>query len=170
MPIIKKQGKVCSCLVGGRTPLTVGNAAAAIIIVENGQYLLQLRDEIESIWYPGHWGCFGGSVDPGEDPLAALKRELQEELDFEAKEPCYFTELNFDLGELGLDQYYRKYYIVTMTTTEMTHLRLGEGEAVAAFDGDTVLGELKVTPYDAFALFLHSRAFRMGRLKYGEKS
>ena len=46
--------------VDARSRLSVGDASAAIIILEDGRYLLQLRDDIELIWYPGHWGCFGG--------------------------------------------------------------------------------------------------------------
>jgi hypothetical protein len=48
-----------------------------------------------------------------------------------------------------------------MPVAEVANLSLAEGRAVSAFDGDTVLGDLKVTPYDAFVLFLHARAFRI---------
>lgn len=151
--------------VTARTHLPIGNAAAAIILLEDGRYLLQLRDDIESIWYPGHWGCFGGGVEPSEDSLAALQRELQEELAFtvDKAKASFFTELEFDLAGLGLGRYYRKYYLIHMTCQEMAQLCLAEGEAVAAFDGDTILGRLKVSPYDSFALFLHARASRIGR-------
>lgn len=47
-------------------PLQTGNAVAAILMDDRGRYLLQLRDEAPQIWYPGHWGLFGGSVEPGE--------------------------------------------------------------------------------------------------------
>src|SRR5262249_59560855 len=60
-------------------PLRPGNAVAAIIVVE-GQYLLQLRDAKPGIFFPAHWGCFGGGVDPGETVEQALVRELEEEL------------------------------------------------------------------------------------------
>lgn len=152
-----------SCFVAAQTPLAIGNAVAAIILLEDGRYLLQLRDDIESIWYPGHWGCFGGGVEPSEDPLSALHRELQEELafTFDKMKASFFTELVIDLVGLGLGRYYRKYYLIHMTCKEMAQLCLAEGEAVAVFDGDAILGALKVSPYDSFALFLHARAFRV---------
>lgn len=154
-----------SCLVTARTPLAIGNAAAAIILLEDGRYLLQLRDNIESIWYPSHWGCFGKGVETNEDPLSALHRELQEELafTFDKVKASFFTELVIDLAGLNLGLCYRKYYLIHMTLKEMTQLCLAEGAAVAAFGGDTMLGALKVSPYDSFALFLHVRAFRMSR-------
>jgi len=45
----------------------------------------------------------------------------------------------------------------------MEGLRLTEGVGLAAFDGDTMLGSLDLSPYDAFALFLHTRGFRIGK-------
>jgi 8-oxo-dGTP pyrophosphatase MutT (NUDIX family) len=150
-------------LVTGQARLSVQNASAAIIVLEDGRYLLQLRDEREDIWYPDHWGCFGGGVDSGEDPLEALRRELREELGYDFQDARLFIQLDFDLPGLKLERYYRKYYLITMQAAEMRHLTLHEGKAVAAFDGDTMLSSLKVTPYDAFVLFLHARAFRIGK-------
>src|SRR5262244_3716729 len=43
-------------------PLRGEDAVAAIITVEDGRYLMQLRDDKPRIFYPGHWGCFGGAV------------------------------------------------------------------------------------------------------------
>ncbi len=47
-------------------PLRASDAVAAIITVEDGRYLMQRRDDIPGIFYPGHWGCFGGAVAAGE--------------------------------------------------------------------------------------------------------
>ena len=77
--------------------LTGSDAVAAIIVLEDGRYLLQHRDDIPQIWYPDHWGCFGGAVDEGEDPITALKRELHEEIEFRPREIAYFSRFDFDL-------------------------------------------------------------------------
>ena len=53
-------------------PLRAGSAVAAIIVVDRERYLMQLRDDAPHIWYPGHWGLFGGAIDAGEDEIAAL--------------------------------------------------------------------------------------------------
>jgi 8-oxo-dGTP pyrophosphatase MutT (NUDIX family) len=58
--------------LGGEGPLKPARAAAAIIVFEDGRYLLQLRDQKPGIFFPGHWGLFGGATDPGETPEQAV--------------------------------------------------------------------------------------------------
>jgi hypothetical protein len=42
--------------------LRPSDAVAALLVHEDGRYIMQLRDQKEGIFYPGHWGCFGGAV------------------------------------------------------------------------------------------------------------
>ena len=121
----------------------------------DGRYVMQLRDDIPQIWFPGRWGCFGGGVEPGEDSIEALQRELFEELEFRPGKVEYFTELTFDLVPMGLQRYTRIYYVVRMTEDELARVVLHEGKEVRAIDGDTLLRMMSITPYDEFALFLH---------------
>ncbi len=53
---------------------------AIAILTQANQYLMQLRDPIPGIVYPGHWGMFGGHLDEGETPQEAIWRELAEEI------------------------------------------------------------------------------------------
>ena len=62
-------------------------AVALAMLQREGQWLLQLRDDIDSIIYPGHWGLFGGHVDPGETATEAVHRELQEEINWSPPVP-----------------------------------------------------------------------------------
>lgn len=55
---------------------------AIAILYQNQQFLMQLRDDIPGILYPGHWGFFGGHLDPGETPAIAIQRELLEEIGY----------------------------------------------------------------------------------------
>jgi 8-oxo-dGTP diphosphatase len=57
---------------------------AVAILERQGQWLLQLRDDIPGIVHPGTWGLFGGHLDPGETPEQAVRRELVEEIGWQA--------------------------------------------------------------------------------------
>lgn len=138
------------------------DAAAAIIVDEEGRYLMQHRDAAPHIFYPDHWGCFGGAVDFGEEPLQALRRELAEELELEAQpsQVGLFTRFDFDFSSLGKRKVYRIYYDVRIDRAQRQRLRLHEGQAMDWFSGPEILSLRKVTPYDAFALWMHYRSMR----------
>ena len=148
-------------LLSGRSRLSANDAVAAIILVDDAGYLLQLRDSRADIWYPDHWGLFGGGIDPGEDPGAALARELREELELELDGAEFFARIDFDLGGLQLGRYYRSYYVVQITGAAAARLVLHEGAAMRVVPGPEALTQLRVTPYDAFALFLHHAQARL---------
>ncbi len=57
---------------------------AIAILYQNDRFLLQLRDDIPTIAWPGHWAFFGGHLEPGEDPDTAVYRELAEEIGYTA--------------------------------------------------------------------------------------
>ena len=63
---------------------------AVAILYQKGRFLLQLRDDIPGILYPGHWGLFGGHLELGETPEEALKRELLEEITYLVPTPIQF--------------------------------------------------------------------------------
>jgi 2-amino-4-hydroxy-6-hydroxymethyldihydropteridine diphosphokinase len=59
------------------------------LLIENGrgEVLLQLRDDKQSIPYPNCWGTFGGQIEEGELPEAAIMREIEEELGYRPDRP-----------------------------------------------------------------------------------
>lgn len=145
------------------TPVTPANAAAAIIVVD-GQYLLQLRDNKRGVFFPGHWGCFGGGLDPGETAEAAIHRELKEELGL-ALPPARFTSFSrfdFSLDFAGLAPIYRQFFEIALDRDELTRLSLGEGSDMKLFPAEDILtGAIPITPYDAFALWFHINRARL---------
>jgi 8-oxo-dGTP diphosphatase len=71
-------------------PMSEQPQVAIAILYRHDQFLLQLRDNIPNIAYPGHWGFFGGHLDPGETPEVALVRELREEIGYSTPEAKFF--------------------------------------------------------------------------------
>lgn len=55
---------------------------AIAILHQDDKFLLQLRDDIPGIFYPGHWALFGGHIESGESPDVAMRRELLEEIGY----------------------------------------------------------------------------------------
>lgn len=62
----------------------ITDVAAAVIERPDGTFLLACRPEGKP--YPGYWEFPGGKIEAGEDPRAALSRELKEELGIDVRE------------------------------------------------------------------------------------
>jgi len=137
--------------------LRPADAAAALILVgEDKRYLLQLRDQKPGIFFPGHWGLFGGATDAGESPETSLRRELAEELKLAVEELRYFTEFEFDFAFCGLGRFKRRFYEVSIRESSLSQLVLGEGVEMRAFTAGELFHRLRLVPFDAFAIWLHA--------------
>jgi 8-oxo-dGTP diphosphatase len=55
---------------------------AIAILYQHDKFLMQLRDNIPTILYPGYWALFGGHIEPGETPEIAVQREILEEIGY----------------------------------------------------------------------------------------
>jgi len=60
-----------------------GRAAAGALVLARSTSRLLIAERAEGTLQAGTWGTWGGAVDPGETPLAAVGRELREEAGFE---------------------------------------------------------------------------------------
>lgn len=137
--------------------LSFRDAVVAVIHLDDGRYLMQLRDDKPGIFYPDHWGLFGGAVDAGEEPEQALRRELHEELNLDVPLAAlsYFTRMDFDFEQLGAKTCYRIFYDVPLAVAALPALRLGEGRLMKPLHLTDILIEKRVVPYDSFAVWMH---------------
>jgi 8-oxo-dGTP pyrophosphatase MutT (NUDIX family) len=150
------------CFLDARDPLCPGNAVAALLVLDDGRYVMQLRDALPNIFYPDHWGCFGGAVGDGEAPQEALTRELEEELEYRPGAAREFTRFDFDFSKVGQSRVYRVYYEIPVSNANFARFVLHEGAAFEAVEGRNLLTQRKVTPYDAFAIWMHMSRIRFG--------
>ncbi len=108
---------------------------ALAILTVAGRYALQLRDDLPTIALPGQWSLFGGAIEAGESPLAAVRREVREELSLDVP----------DWRELWRVSYFVPYWnavvphrIFTADVTALWDrhvLREGQAARVFAIDG-----------------------------------
>ncbi len=141
--------------VSAAHPLVPSDAVAALLTLEDGRYVMQLRDDKPGIFFPAHWGCFGGAIEQGETPEQALRRELFEELELGACKPQIFTRFTFDFAPLGHPMVSRIYFEAQVPQAAFGKLVLHEGADFQAIAGKELLSVRKVTPYDAFAIWMH---------------
>ncbi|MFC1750117.1 NUDIX domain-containing protein [Pseudomonadota bacterium] len=81
----------------------MGLEFASIMFRSGNYYLLQVRDvKVEgqkkgeySFVFPGAVGTWGGKVEDGEDHIEAMKREIKEELEFEAPDNYELRQYNW---------------------------------------------------------------------------
>ena len=92
---------------------------ALAIIKREKLFLLQLRDDVPNIAHPGLWGLFGGHVEPGETPAAAIKREIFEEINYLPPSIDFFAA--FPAPELV------RHVFVASLTVDLDRLELREG-------------------------------------------
>lgn len=148
--------------LGHEGPLVPADAVAALIVLDDGRYLMQLRDQMPGIFYPGHWGLFGGAIEPGEAPESALRRELQEELDLRVTRARLASEFTFTVTERG--RIVRYFYEVPYPASGLERLRLREGREMGAFRASDILTRPRLVPYDAFAIWMHAHGLLAPRM------
>lgn len=144
------------------TPLVPRQSSAALIINPHGEFLLQLRDDREDIFFPNHWGCFGGAIEDGESRHHALIRELEEELgiDLSGAGITPATTITF-LPQPDALPIARYYFAIPVDVDILQNIRLGEGRDAKFFDANQVQALPNLMSYDKFAIWLYQNSRRL---------
>lgn len=104
---------------------------AMAMLHRNGCFLMQLRDDFEHIVHPGCWAFFGGHIEPGEDILLGLKRELQEEIGYVPR--------SLSLFQQNEDKHKRRHYYHGSLSVPLSELQLNEGQDLALCSPEEIL-------------------------------
>ncbi len=101
------------------------------ILYQEGQFLMQLRDDFSHIVHPGVWGFFGGHIEPGEAPDSGIRRELMEELAYMPPVlELFFAQSGNRADPQGNYRVRRSFYHGELTVP-ISSLVLGEGQDLA---------------------------------------
>ena len=104
--------------------------AQAILLLE-GKYVLQLRDNNPNIIAPGWWSFFGGKIDSGENPSQAIRREIFEELSLIPEEFRFLWSTDYISQFTRLPV--RGWYFMADVTEIWKNYKLSEGQAAKSF-------------------------------------
>jgi 8-oxo-dGTP pyrophosphatase MutT (NUDIX family) len=146
------------------SPLRPGDGAAALLLTPAGDYVLQHRDAKPGIFFPDHWGHFGGEIEATDASIeTGLCRELVEELGLvlDPAQLVPFTTLTFDFCFCGHGILWRAFYKARLAEGQLAQLRIAEGREVRAFQAREALGGLRLVPYDGFVLWMHANRGRL---------
>lgn len=81
-----------------------------------------------------------------------------EELELAIHDAGEVSRMDFDFTPVGLGRAFRAYYLVDIDDAQAARLVLHEGQRVEAFPYERIAADLRLVPYDAFALHLvHGR-------------
>jgi 8-oxo-dGTP diphosphatase len=86
--------------------MKIDKFSAAIILIDKGKALMQLRDEKPGIFYPGQWCIPGGGFEGDESPVEAAKREFQEETGYVSRNPKLLLTKIYKLPDGRIDRRY----------------------------------------------------------------
>lgn len=117
--------------------------AHALLLV-NGRYVLQLRDDKPGISSPGMWSLFGGRVEEGEEPREAIIREVDEELGLRPLTYRYLWSIEHYSRFAGTMALYSFFEADLTTLWRQQHLM--EGQVVGHFSFEE-LSMLNIPPF-----------------------
>jgi 8-oxo-dGTP pyrophosphatase MutT (NUDIX family) len=118
---------------------------------------MKRRDDLPWLIFPDQWSLFGGGIEPGETPEEALRRELREELAYEAEAPEFFTEWRVMLPFPVPHIVEITYYVVGIKESDIQNLTLMEGAEMALFRPEELAILPNVIPVALALVLMHAR-------------
>jgi 8-oxo-dGTP diphosphatase len=109
--------------------------AAIILVNDNGEFLLALRDNKPWIPFPNHWDLIGGHVEEGETPEEALIREVKEELDIDIRDYTFYKTFECLTGDAHENI---KYIYTGKINIPIGEITLLEGERAQYFSKEEI--------------------------------
>jgi len=101
------------------------DVAEALIVNEKNEILLQKKTRDYKFAPGGFWTVFGGEIKDGESPEQALRREIKEEINYDAKQLTLFKICDYELPQNGVEG--RRYIFIVRFHGSVSQISLSEG-------------------------------------------
>ncbi len=121
------------------------------IIISNGKYLLQLRDNKKNIFFPNFWGLFGGQINKNESFLKAVKREVKEETNLKIKKATKIASVKYNIVDIKKKRYLIYFECKIYGSQKII---LNEGRKYKFFSFKNIK-KYNIIPMDFFAIHSH---------------
>ncbi len=144
-----------------RSTLKLKDASCAIILTSDKGFLLQLRDNKKGIFFPGHWGFFGGAIERNETPKQAIIREIKEEINLDIDKLDYLFNINFNFSDSEDRTIKRHYFEIQLAKGDLNTIKLAEGESYKVFTKRDAISLQPFWSLDAYALWLYMNKGRI---------
>lgn len=112
--------------------------SCAILVNPRGQVLMQERDEHAPV-FPGQWGLPGGAIEPGETPLQACAREIEEETELVVPHAALGHYGDYDVRHPGADRVDRMSLFTAAVDATDDDVVCHEGRQMVFVDRDVVM-------------------------------
>ncbi|MFJ6013064.1 NUDIX hydrolase [Streptomyces sp. NPDC092952] len=133
--------------------------SAYAIAVRDGHMLVARLSEASPVFAPGLWHLPGGGIDPGEQPVETLARELLEETGLEPTEARLLDARTYPARRNGVSwSLTALFYAVSLKDGEPTVTEIDGSTEAAMWVPLTDLGPGTVSPPTADALGMLDRA------------
>lgn len=96
-----------------------------ILLNDQHQVLLVLRDQKRSIPFPNTWNLLGGFMEEDESPPDAIRREMLEEIEVELEKIYFFRKYEWDDCD--------EYIFWKIMNLDLDRVKLNEGQRLAYF-------------------------------------
>ena len=104
-----------------------------------GDFLFHLRDDLPFIADPGMWSLIGGSIDEGESPEQAAKREVSEEIGITIEDLRYLATIDAVDSVQGVRHPLRIALFLAVIERDEGEIELADGQQVRYFSLDAIM-------------------------------
>jgi 8-oxo-dGTP diphosphatase len=145
--------------------MVVHEFACAILVDASGRLLLQRRDDVPGIVYPGRVSLFGGHREAGETFLECVVREIHEETSyfFPPEHFEYLASWSHSNPEVPGAIYKEEFFVLNDVPAE--RLAITEGSLLICKESELESLKTKLTPSAFFALSSYFEKRKLERLR-----
>jgi 8-oxo-dGTP diphosphatase len=126
--------------------------APTIILDDQGRFLLQQRDDIAGIFYPGKIGLFGGHREGNETFLDCAVRELHEELAYYISPERFEFLASYEGPDLAIQGGNLCVNFFVVRNVPADRLFVSEGKPLLVSPSELGILEERLTPTTKYAL------------------